>query len=215
MNVEACNLFLQDMAVEGRGHGKKKFITRSKQYAGNLQLRQIPAHFLYAAPRHECDPGLLRIQLVLRGISCAIDLRAGKIGERVSDESRVHAAVAVELFFERKDHQRFVHIFSQQAYSALAPGPKLRTNVIDDGNAAFLHLASHAPVECRGVDDDGQVGPAPIGFRNQPMKKTPDFRQVAENLGNSDDRKLLLVDNCAAARGAHAISPRPKTLYAQ
>src|ERR1700693_1400279 len=140
------------MAVEGRGYGKQKFVPRSQYQARNLQLRQISAHFLYATPGHERDPMFRRIKTVLRGISCAIDLRAGKIGERVSDESRVHAAVAVELFFERKDHQRFVPIFSQQAYAALAPGPKLRTNVIDHGNAAFLHLASHAPVERRGVD---------------------------------------------------------------
>src|ERR1700733_680401 len=109
------------------------------------------------------------------GVGRAIYCGRGKIGERISNEGRIHATITIELFFERENYQSFVDIFAQQADASLAPGPELRANVIDDGDAALMHLASYAPVEGRGIDDDGKSWMPPVGFGDQLVEQAVDF----------------------------------------
>src|SRR5215470_13864875 len=99
----------------------------------------------------------------------------------MSDEGRVHASVAVELFFEGKNYKCFVDVVAEQAHASLPPGPELRGDVIDGGNTSFFHLPSYAPVEGRGVDDDGEVGLAAVSLADQILVELPDFWQVAED----------------------------------
>src|SRR6267142_1647976 len=123
----------------------------------------------------------------------------------MADEGRVHAAVAIELFFEGKDDERFVDVVADQADSALSPRPELRCDVVDRRDAASLHLSGHAPVECWRVDDDGEVGLPAIGFFTQVAIKTENFRQVAENFGDADYGQVFGVDDRVASGGAHAV----------
>ena len=100
--------------------------TATELGGGFEDRRQVHADFFGAAAGHECDPIFCRIEVVLVRRNLRADGGFGKIREGVADEGRVHAAVAVELFFEGKNDQRFVHIFSQQADASLAPCPELR-----------------------------------------------------------------------------------------
>src|SRR5580692_11390855 len=97
----------------------------------------------------------------------------------MADEGRVDSAVVVELFFKGKDHQRFVDIVADKADASLAPGPELRRNVVDHGNATLLHLPSYAPVERRRVNDDGNIGLALVCFVDQMMKQAVDLGQMS------------------------------------
>ena len=83
--------------------------------------------------------------------------RAGEDRPAGDRRSSVHAAIPVELFFKRENHQRLVDVLAQQTDAPLTPGPELRTNVVDDWNTTLLHLASHSPVERRRIDNDGEV----------------------------------------------------------
>src|SRR5579863_8061280 len=122
----------------------------------------------------------------------------------MAHEGRVNTAVAVELFFEGKDHERFVDIVADEPHPPLPPRPELRRNVVDGGNAALFHLPRHTPVEGRRVDDDGEVGAAAVGFADQAPKKSPDFRQMAENFRDANDGQVFGVDDSVASGGAHA-----------
>ncbi len=124
----------------------------------------------------------------------------------MADEGRIHSAVAVELFFKGKDHQRFVDVVADEAHASLAPCPELRCDVVDHRNAALLHLPGYAPVEGRRVDHDGEIGLALIGFFDQTPKQAIDFWQVAEDFGDADDGEIFRVDDRVAAGGTHAVS---------
>src|SRR5579862_2306782 len=122
----------------------------------------------------------------------------------MADEGRVHTAVTVELFFKRKNHQRFGDVIAQQANASLSPRPKLGGNVIGHGNSALVHFAGDAPIESGRVDDDGEVGFAAVSFGDELVKQSPDFREVSEDFGDADDGEVGAVNDGVASRGAHA-----------
>ena len=88
----------------------------------------------------------------------------------------------------------------------MPPRPELRANVIDDGDAALAHLASYAPVESGGIDDDGKVRTAPVGLGDQFVKQAVDFWQMADDFRNADHGEIFGVDDRVASGGAHAVS---------
>src|SRR5580698_9859028 len=117
----------------------------------------------------------------------------------MADEGRVDAAVAVELFFEGEDDQRFVDVVADEANAPLTPCPELRRDVIDRWDAAFFHLAGDAPVEGRRIDDNGEIRLAAVGFADQVLKESPDLWQMAENFGDADDGEVFGVDDGVAS----------------
>src|SRR5579864_1282174 len=140
----------------------------------------------------------------------ALDCRMRQFRERMADEGRVHTALAIKLLLKGKNHQGFVDVIAQQAHTSLSPGPELRCYIIDRGNAALFHLARDTPVECRGVDNDDEIRLALVRLIDQMPIETENLRQMAENLGDADNRKILGVDDRLAPGGPHAVSAHAK-----
>src|SRR5580704_11014125 len=130
----------------------------------------------------------------------------------MADKSSVYSTLSIELLLKRKNHQRLVDVIPQQTYAPLSPCPELRCNIIDNGNAALLHLPRHPPVKCRRVDHDGEVGPASVSFLDQMPVEAENLGQVAENFGDADHGEILSVDDCVAAGGAHPLSANAEEL---
>ena len=124
----------------------------------------------------------------------------------MADEDRIHSAVAVKLFFKRKNDESLVDVIAQQADASLAPRPELWRNVVDNRDAALFHLAGDAPIEGWRIDDDSEIGHTPAGFCNQMLVKSVDFWQMAQDFGDADDGQILCIDDRVTARGAHAVS---------
>src|SRR5215467_7551750 len=116
----------------------------------------------------------------------------------MSHKFGIDAAVAIKLLFKGKDDQRLIDVLAQQSYPPLAPGPELRADVVNHGNAAFLHLAGDPPIEGGRIDHDGEIRLLAVGGSDQAVKKTPDFRQVAENFRDSHDRQIPGIDDDVA-----------------
>src|SRR5207244_12361437 len=98
----------------------------------------------------------------------------------------------------------FVDEVSKKPHATLRRCPELRAHIVDDRNSPLLHLARDAPVKCGGINDDGEIGPAAIGFNNQLAKQAPNFGKMTEDFCDSDDGKLLGIDDGVASSGAHA-----------
>src|SRR5208282_3746336 len=79
-------------------------------------------------------------------------------------------------------------------------------DVVNDGNAALLHLPCYTPVEGRRVDDDGEVELTLVGFLDQMLEQAVDLGQMAEDFGDADDREIFSVSDGVAAGDAHAVS---------
>src|SRR5579862_7349808 len=124
----------------------------------------------------------------------------------MSDEGRVHPAIAIELLLEGKNHQSLVDVVTDQPHATLPPRPELRGDIVDRRDAAPLHLPRDAPVERRGIDDDSQIRLALVGFRDQSSIEPENLWQMTEDLRDADDSQVFRVDNGVAACGAHAVS---------
>ena len=119
---------------------------------------------------------------------------------------RIHSAIAIELFFERKNHQCLVDILAQQLDASLPPRPELRADIVNNGNPVPPHLSCHPPVERRSVDDHGQCWSLLVCRSNQFFVESENFRKMAENFSDADHRQVLGVDHNLASSGPHAFS---------
>src|ERR1700687_525082 len=146
----------------------------------------------------------------LCSIVTTVDGRVRQFRQRMAHESRVHAALAIKLLFKRENHQSLVDVVAQQAHASLSPSPELRRHIIDRGNPALFHLARDTPVECRGINNDGEVGLAFVRFFKQMPIEPENLWQMAENLGDANDRQILRVDDSVAAGSPHTISAHAK-----
>src|SRR6202162_3104067 len=143
-------------------------------------------------------------------IVTTLDGRVRQFRQRMAHESRVHATLAIKLLLKRKNHQSLVDVVAQQAHASLSPSPELRRHIIDRRNAALFHLARDTPVERRGINNDGEVRLAFVRFFKQMPIESENLWQMAENLSDADDRKILGVDDSVADGGAHTISAHAK-----
>ena len=84
-------------------------------------------------------------------------LRSGEVDQRMANELDRHAGIAVEGFFEWKNHQNAIGDALHGPHPVPAPRPELRADVINDRDAEILHRRGQAEIEIREVDDDERL----------------------------------------------------------
>ena len=74
----------------------------------------------------------------------------------MSNEPGVDTVATVEVDFERKQDDHPVDPLGDLADAPAAPGPHLRTDVVENGNPLGVCHARQAQVEIRKIDEDHQ-----------------------------------------------------------
>src|SRR5271170_6811968 len=148
----------QETAIERGGDGQQEFEAGAELRCCFQDRGQVHAYFFDAASGQQRNPRFGNVEMRMRGVVVTFDRGVWEFGERMADESSVHAAIAVELLLEGKNYESFADVIADEADASLAPRPELWCNVIDRRDAAPFHLAGNAPVERRGIDDNGEVG---------------------------------------------------------
>ncbi len=82
----------------------------------------------------------------------------------MADEFRLDAALAVELLFEGEDDQHAVDVFLHELDAVLFPGPELRADEEEDGDAEAVEFLGELEVDVGEVDEDGEGGTALRGW---------------------------------------------------
>src|SRR5579859_7495194 len=161
------------MLAQGRCYRQKEFkpcaLFLQKSRALNHR-QQIQPDFFPPAAGQERDPLLFRIKMMLRGKLFARYLWRRRIGQRMSNIADFDAVLAVELLLEREDHDHLADIFLDLLDAAGTPGPYLRADEVENGNAQAVQLARQTQVEVREIEQDGGVRLAPSGFGNQMLE---------------------------------------------
>ena len=76
----------------------------------------------------------------------------------MADEFGIDAALAVKRLLKGKDDEHAADIFADQLDAVLLPGPELRADEVDDGNAETVEFVGEAEVDFREVNEDGDGG---------------------------------------------------------
>src|SRR5271166_5745796 len=80
----------------------------------------------------QCYPWTAHVKFVFGGKLLARDGRCGQIGQRVSDELRFDATLAVKLLLEGKNHEHLANVLPNEFDASLFPRPELRADVVND-----------------------------------------------------------------------------------
>src|SRR5271157_4829298 len=121
-------------------------------------------------------------------------------------ELRLDAALAIKLLLEREDHQHPADVVPHLLDSPLLPGPELRTDVVNDGNAALVKFAGEPQIEIGEVDEHRRIGPAPLRLAHHLAKAAIDGWNVLDDLDDADFGDLASVRQQLAAGRAHLLS---------
>jgi hypothetical protein len=76
----------------------------------------------------------------------------------MSDEFGIDAPGTVEGLLEGEDDEHLVDALLDPAEAAALPGPELRRDQPDDGDAGAAKMFGEAEVDVGEVDEDGDVG---------------------------------------------------------
>src|SRR5580698_4036619 len=122
----------------------------------------------------------------------------------MADEFCLDAAVTVKLLFKREDDQHALHEFAHLADAALLPGPELRADKVNDGDAEAMQLFGEAEMNLRKVDEHGHGGPALSDGTLELAELTIDARKMAHDFREAHDRHVFRADHDLDSGGGHA-----------
>ena len=122
----------------------------------------------------------------------------------MADELGLDALLAIERLLEGKDHQHPVDVLLDELDAVLLPGPQLRADEVDDGNAEAVELFGQAEVDFGEVDEHGDAGwPLPDGLLEF-FELAVDAGQMEDDLGEAHDGHVFGADDALQAGGSHA-----------
>ena len=85
--------------------------------------------------RTPCSEGIFAEELFTRNTG------SHRSVERMPDKCRLYVMFAEETLLEREDAEQLIDESFEQPQAPLAPGPRLRSNVVEDGNTLAVQLA--------------------------------------------------------------------------
>ncbi len=165
--------------------------------------RQIVDDFLPARTGEESDPGLAIAETVGTGVFLPRIRRQRQCCEWVADEFGVDVAGAVEGGFEGEDDQHAVDEALYPAQAAALPGPELRADEPEDGDAEALAVHGEAEVDVGEVDEDGERGWVAFDGADECAVLRVDVEGVAEDFGEAHVGDVFGTDDALLAGGFH------------
>ena len=121
----------------------------------------------------------------------------------MADELGVYVAGAVEGGFEGEDDHHAGDALLHPAEAAALPGPELRADEVEDGDAEFFQLAGEAEVDVGEVDEDGDVGAVFFDGGDEAAVLGVDGGHVADDLGDAHVGYVFGADDAVEAGHFH------------
>ena len=79
----------------------------------------------------------------------------------------LYATLRVPLLFEGKDGKQQIYVTANASYSIGTPGPKLRTDVIDNSQATAMKRVRQSQIKVRPVNENHRIG---LPFHRHPFQ---------------------------------------------
>ncbi len=165
---------------------------------------EVALDFAPAGAGKEGDPGLGGVEVVVGGVELAGDGGGGEGGEGVADKVGVDVALRVEAGLEGEDDEHLRDALLDPAEAASLPGPELRGDEPDDGDAEAFQVFGEAEVDVGEVDEDGDGGPRALDVADEQGIAGVDGGGVAEDFGDAHVGDVFGAHDALLAGGLHA-----------
>ena len=111
----------------------------------------------------------------------------------MSDIRHRHFVAAIEIRFERKDHDHPRDVRRDLLHASAPPRPHLRRDVIDDRNAERATALRDAQIEIRIVDEQHGVGTLYFDARDQLIEDAAEHPEMSQHVEEADNAHLFRV----------------------
>ena len=206
---------IEQARVEARGDGEGELKVASLLVEPSQRARDrrevVGDFLLLAAGQHrEHRSGGVK---PLRGEKrSAVPGRPREIDQRMTHEGDGDSRLAVERLLEGEDHDHVRDALADRLHPPAAPGPDLRGDVVDDGDAAPLQLAREPEVEVGVVHEDRGGGRVAVHLREHRAEHPSQAPQVTEHLEQAHHRQVADVGEEAAALGPEPVAAEAEHL---
>ena len=113
----------------------------------------------------------------------------------MANEGRVDPMAPKIFFLERKDAKEMIDHAPQHPQSSLAPGPYLRSDVIENRHSLFSQLSGQAQVEIRRIGENSHGRTLVPSGASQEFEDSENARDMADDFEDPDHSDLFALDN--------------------
>ena len=124
----------------------------------------------------------------------------------MADEGDARAGGRVDFGLERQHHGEPIGALDDASHAAAPPGPDLRRDVVEHGDAGALGGAGERQVELGEVDKDDQVGALATQRRFELAQYAEGFPYGGSQFGEAEAGDVLGAGERAHARCAHPLA---------
>ena len=176
---------------------------------------QDPAQLVGAAAGEHCHHRRPRIELVPAAERLPVFAGRSQVEQRVPDERDGDPRVAVQPRLEREDDESPGHEAPHGPEPAAPPRPRLRADVVDDGDAEGRDGGADPEVDLGKVDGHEDVGAFRPRRPHEAAVGPPGVRQHRQRLGQSGGGEPGVVGGEAPSRRRELSSSEPEDLRAR
>ena len=122
----------------------------------------------------------------------AIETSLNFAGERMAHVlDLIDSAFGIPLLFKGKNRKQEIDIASNTTRAIRAPGPQLRTDVVDHFKAITMERARQSQIKLRPVNQNYRVGSIFASRLLQKFVGMPKLRDDPSDLKQTHDRKIV------------------------
>ncbi len=186
--------------------------TIGDQPGGRRQSGQDRPQLVRPASRQQGDGRRRRVEPQPAQEALARLAGRGQIDQRMPHPFHRHASLLVDRRLEGKDDEDPIGNPLHRLHPPGAPGPQLRTDVVDDGNAERPDGGGQPEVEVGEVDGHEDIGTPDAGGVDEPAVHRVRPRQHLQRLGQAGDGEAAIVADEIAAGLPEAFAPEAEQL---
>ena len=175
---------------------------------GQEVIRQ-PLDLAHAGARQQCEHPALRRQGQGGAGVCAVRIQRHLVGQRMSDEARVHPMPRIDRRLHREQAQHEIRAAADLRRAPLAPGPDRRADVVHGLDAGAAQFEFEAKVEIRRIDTDEHIRLGGYQITRQLTAAAKQLEQAAEHLDQAHDRQAFHGEIGAQPLGFHQRATDP------
>src|SRR5262249_42247598 len=123
-----------------------------------------------------------------------------------------YVVLAIEVHLERQNHEHSIYIALQRVDPVSAPGPDLRTDVVDGFQPGAMKSPSETHIEVRPVDQDYRRGAPRQRRANQLAVSAKKIRKLSKHLTYAYSGDRADVHEEVHASLAHLVASRTENI---